>query len=99
MKQFAIPALAALALAACSETNNYEADDAAAVDATDTAAAPAMTDDAVNADLDAPTTADTTADGDRVSVSEDGVDADIADGNTRIRADVDGDPSLTVETD
>lgn len=97
MKQFAIPALAALALAACSETNNYEADDAAAVDATDTAAA--MTDDAVNADLDAPTTADTTADGDRVSVSEDGVDADIADGNTRIRADVDGDPSLTVETD
>lgn len=38
-------------------------------------------------------------DGDRVSISEDGVSAEINDGNTSVTADMDGDPSLEVEVD
>ncbi len=38
-------------------------------------------------------------DGDRVSISEDGVRATINDGDTRVTADVDGSPGIDVEVD
>ena len=37
-------------------------------------------------------------DGDSFTVSEGGIEADVGDADTRVEADVDGDPSLTVET-
>ncbi|MES2700938.1 MAG: hypothetical protein V4647_15110 [Pseudomonadota bacterium] len=37
--------------------------------------------------------------GDRVSISEDGVRATIGDGDTRVTADVDGSPSIDVQVD
>lgn len=37
--------------------------------------------------------------GDRVSISEDGVRATIGDGDTRVTADVDGNPSIDVQVD
>jgi hypothetical protein len=42
---------------------------------------------------------ETSATGDRVSISEDGVEATINDGDTSVSADVGDDPSLTVETE
>jgi len=60
----------------------------------DTSMAPAET--AAPADPAAPMAEDT---GDRVTIDADGVTADVGDAETRVRADVDGDPSLTVETD
>lgn len=42
---------------------------------------------------------ETDANGDSISISEDGVTADITDGDTSVSADVDGDPSLEVQVD
>lgn len=97
MKQIAmiLAAPIALSLAACSETTTVEGDEVVAEPAMDdTGMAPA--DGAASVDSAAPVTGDT---GDSVTISEDGVTADVGDSDTRVRADVDGDPSLTVETD
>jgi hypothetical protein len=42
---------------------------------------------------------ETSATGDRVSISEDGIEATVNDGDTSVSADVDDDPSITVETE
>ncbi|HEX9806852.1 MAG TPA: hypothetical protein VGA34_08155 [Alteraurantiacibacter sp.] len=42
---------------------------------------------------------ETSATGDRVSISEDGIEATVNDGDTSVSADVDDDPSMTVETE
>ena len=83
---------AALSLGACAE--NEAADETAADETTvtETVAVPAATETTVVREGE-------TVDGDRVSIGEDGVEADVNDGDTRVRADVDDDPSLTVETD
>jgi hypothetical protein len=94
MKQIAmiLAAPIALSLAACSETTTVEGDEVAAD--------PAMADTGM-APADATTTTEPmpTENGDSVTISEDGVTANVGDSDTRVRADVDGDPSLTVETD
>ena len=97
MKQIAIILAApiALSLAACSESTTVEGDEAAADAAMgDSGMAPAET--AAPADPAVRMADDT---GDRVTIDADGVTADVGDSETRVRADVDGDPSLTVETD
>lgn len=89
----AVPAL--LTLAACADNDAAGETDAAATMAdTTTAAVPA--DGTTTVTTDAGTT---TASGDRVTIDANGVNADITDGGTRVRADVDGNPSLTVETE
>ncbi|RIV75642.1 hypothetical protein [Pelagerythrobacter aerophilus] len=91
MKILAIPALAAaLALGACSEANAPEPTETETVVEETVVPVPETT--TVVTEDDA--TAD---DGDRVTVSEDGIEADVGDADTRVRADVDRDPSLTVE--
>ena len=98
MKSLALPVLAAaLALGAC---DSRDADDAVPADTTaidsDTTIVPAPT----ATETTVVTTDDTGQDaGDRVSIDENGVNADVGDNNTRVRADVDRDPSLTVEQD
>ena len=85
---------AALALAACSES--------ATVESNETGTDPAMTEmgDPAAAMPAEETMAPTDdASTDRVTIGEDGVAADVGDEDTRVRADVDGDPSLTVETE
>lgn len=86
----AMSATALIALSACAEADTTE----------DPAAAEGDTE--VNVNLPEAPVEDGTAmenDGDRISISEDGIDAEINDGDTRVRADVDGNPSLEVETD
>ncbi len=81
----------ALALAACSEsTTNVEEGETATMTDPGTAAVTGET------STTAPLPGET---GDRVTISPDGVTADVGDGSTRVRADVDNDPSLTVERD
>ena len=80
-------AVAALALAGCVDN---DADDDAAE--TETVAVPATSETTVVREVEED-------DGDRVTIGEDGVEADVDDDGTRVRADVDEDPSLTVETD
>ena len=93
MKILAVPAvLAAFALGACSEANAPEPTETETVVDETVVPAPAETvvveeDGVMNTD------------GDSVTLGEDGVEANIGDEDTRVRADVDGDPSLTVETD
>lgn len=92
MKIFAAPALlAALALGACSEA-----------DAPEPAETETVVDETVVTTPE-PTTVvieeGAMADGDSVTIGENGVEAQIGDDDTRMRADVDGDPTLTVETD
>lgn len=82
---------AALALAGCAD--NDAADAEAEPAATETVAVPATSETTVVREVEDGN------DGDRVTIGEDGVEADVRDGNTRVRADVDRDPSLTVETD
>ena len=92
MKFFAIPALgAALALAACSETNTYDAEEGETAET--------ATEAPVVSETTVVTEGDPAEPGDSITVSEDGVTADIGDGDTRVQADVDGDPSLTVENE
>ena len=79
----------ALSLAACSDEGVEEsavygsADDAASGSAS------------IAADADTGVT-DGTAPGDSISISEDGVKADVDNGDTRIQADVGNNPSMTV---
>ncbi|WP_340587283.1 hypothetical protein [Erythrobacter alti] len=93
MKKFiaALTATAALSLAACDGATD------------DTVDGEVMTAEEGTVAQDAPDTVIVderdTMDGDRVSISEDGVSADINDGDTSIRADVSDDPSLEVEVD
>lgn len=84
--------LAALALGACSEANAPEPTETETV--VEETVVPAPADTVIVEDDGAPNT-----DGDSVTIGEDGVEANVGDEDTRIRADVDGDPSLTVETD
>lgn len=91
MKALALPALAAgaLALGACSEAN-------APTPAEDETVAPAPEETTI---ITQEPVGDPDMTGDRMTVDENGLEADLGDENTRVRADVDGDPSLTVETD
>jgi hypothetical protein len=96
MKALALPALAAgaLALGACSEANApTPAEDETVVDET---VAPAPEETTI---ITQEPVGDPDMTGDRMTVDENGLEADLGDENTRVRADVDGDPSLTVETD
>ena len=86
-----ISASAMLALSACADE---AADDTVIVEDDDGAMAGEGT--TVVNEAPEPGTMDT-ADGDSVSISEDGVQADINDGNTSVNADISDDPSLTVE--
>lgn len=104
MKKFLIAAFAgaaSLGLAACEDTadENAMTDDTAVTDTADTMPPPppAVTDDPL-----AEPTEDIDGDGDidaddRVTVDESGIQADINNGDTSVTADVDEDPSLTVE--
>lgn len=96
MRKFAIPALAALALAACADSTPDEAD-ATATTESDTATmepAPTVTETTV---VTTPAGEATTSDtGDRVSVGPDGVAADIGDADTRVKVDTNN-RTLTVE--
>lgn len=83
---------AALSLGACADNDAAEEETAA----TEAVAVPAASETTVVREVDGD--ADRSA-GDRVSVDADGVRADVRDGDTRVRADVGEDPSLTVETD
>ncbi|WP_338447289.1 hypothetical protein V5F89_05770 [Pelagerythrobacter marensis] len=93
MKTLALPVLAAsvFALGACSEAN------APTPTETDTVADETV----LPAAEETPAVTEQPAEerGDTVSIDESGVEADIGDDKTRVRADVDGDPSLRVETD
>jgi hypothetical protein len=91
---FAILAACVLAvpLAACGSDPAPVAEGDTTVVVEDDGAAPAA--------ATAPTVATPEQDdGDRVSISEDGVRATIGDGDTRVTADVDGNPSLDVQVD
>lgn len=96
MKIVALPALvAALALGACSEANAPEPTETETVVEETVVPMPAPETTTVVTEGDA-TPAD---DGDSVTINEDGVDANVGDQDTRVRADIDRDPSLTVEND
>lgn len=97
MKISAVPAAlpvlaAALALGACSEANAPQPTETETVVEETVVPVPETT--TVVTEGDATTPAD---DGDSVTVNEDGIEANVGDEDTRVRADVDGDPSLTVE--
>ena len=86
MKKFPLlTGAAALALAACGDADDA-ADDTTIVE--NEAPAPAVTETAV---VGVPTEGD-----DSVTVGEDGVEVDVDDGDTRIKADIDEDPGVTV---
>jgi major membrane immunogen (membrane-anchored lipoprotein) len=97
MKKFvailAAPSL--LALGACGEADaptpeeTMEPMDGTTADGTMTD--PAMTDGTMDAEMDGDSTT--------VSASEDGMTADVQDGNTSVQADLDEDPSATVTTE
>ncbi|AKM08919.1 hypothetical protein [Croceicoccus naphthovorans] len=90
MKKIILPALAAvsaLGLAACGSETTPAAEDAAMAD--DTAAVDTTADTAMTAPVEE-------GDGDSLTVSEDGLDAQINDGDTSVTADIDEDPSMTV---
>lgn len=101
MKTFAIPVLAAaLALGACdSGADDTAADDTAVEGDTATMQSDTTVMPAPTATETTVVTDDVDANGDRISIDENGVNADVGDGDTRVRADVDRDPSLTVERD
>ena len=91
MKKIILPALvavSALGLAACDSTAEAPAGTETEVVTEEVGTDPEMTEPVVTAD-----------DGDSVTISEDGVTADINDGGTSVSADIDGNPSMTVETD
>lgn len=95
MKILAVPALvAALALGACSEANAPEPTETETVVEETVVPVPVAEETTVVTEEDA-----VTEDGDSVTLSEDGIEADVGDADTRVEADVDGDPSLTVETE
>ena len=96
MKKFVVPALAALALAACADStpDNTDAMATAEGDAAMMAPAPAATQTTVVTPVDGTTTTTDTAD--RVEIGPDGVTADVGDADTRVRADTNA-GTLTVE--
>lgn len=100
MKKIILPALAgiaALSLGACSasdDTPEAATTDAAVAAEADTSAA-ATTATTTDAAAGTTATVDTTTP-DSVTISEDGVNANINDGGTSVNANVDGDPSVTV---
>lgn len=81
----ALAAVSTLGLAACGD-DTVEEGDTTIVEGADTTA------------VDPVESMPAEETGDSVSISEDGMSADINSGDTSISADVDGDPSLTVET-
>ncbi|MGB3165465.1 MAG: hypothetical protein WBA68_01670 [Alteraurantiacibacter sp.] len=99
MKKFvtAFTATALVALSACAQ------DDADATDG-EVMTAEEGTTDATTVDTMDPTTTGTADmqdmdDGDRVAIDENGVTADINDGDASVNANVSDNPSLEVETD
>ena len=82
----ALSGTALLALAACEQSEPVDAEEEMM---TDTAMEP----------VDPVGTMPAEETGDSVTIGEAGVDARINDGNTSVTADVDGDPSMTVETE
>ncbi|WP_066559500.1 hypothetical protein [Croceicoccus bisphenolivorans] len=98
MKKIILPALAtvaALGLAACDGGEPAgTAEDTAAVDTA--ASAETGADTAMTEPVAGGAAADTS---DTVTISEDGVTADINGSDTSVSADIDGDPSMTVKTD
>ena len=94
MKKYAAAALSAAALislSACAETAE---DDAMMDDETAMEDGTTVIEEGDTVMVDE---ADPATDGDSVSISEDGVTADINDGNTSVNADISEDPSLTIE--
>ena len=89
----ALSAASLLALGACSQE---PATDEATVTPNDNVAVDLPEVPATDAPVEMNTPAQN---GDRVSISEDGVQATVNDGNTSINADVSDNPSLEVETD
>jgi len=88
---------AILALSACDKQPT--ADTATTAEATATTAgtdATVVTPTATETTVVTDTGTATTATGDQVSVSEKGVSANVKDGDTTVKADVDKDPTLTV---
>jgi hypothetical protein len=93
----ALPVAASLALAACSQSTTE--DDAADADGADTTAVvpgPTTTETAVvpggTSTVAVPVpgaTVTTNADGDRVTIDRDGVEVDVGDEDTRVKADID----------
>ncbi|WP_336987265.1 hypothetical protein [Altererythrobacter aquiaggeris] len=90
-----LTASAVLALAACSDSDPA---DTAAINDVDNAAAGMEATDVGPTDTTV-VPANGGEDSDRVTIDADGVTADIADGDKRIKADVSSDPSVTVEVD
>ena len=92
-KSILFAALPAFALAACGEpaTDEVAADDTTIVEPADTTT--------VEPAMPADTAAAGDADGTSITANEDGVSVDTTDGNTSISADIDENPSATVETD
>ena len=87
---FLFAGVAALALSACGDADDA-ADDTTVVETETVAPAPAVTETVVVE------TDGTDASGDdSVSVSADGLEVNVRDGDTSIRADIDEDPSVTI---
>ena len=82
----ALSGTALLALAACEQSEPVDAEEEI------------VTETAVDS-LDPVDSMPAEETGDSVTIGEDGVDAQINDGDTSITADVDEDPSMTVETE
>lgn len=84
MKKFAIPALAAFALAACAEANAPAADDTAATDGTDTTViTPTATETVVAEPVE------TTDEGSSVTIDGADVDATIGEDGVKAKINVD----------
>jgi len=91
MKKIILPALAAvsaLGLAACDGGEATTAETETVAAEAEVGTDPAMTQPVVEGGTS-----------DSISISEDGVTADINEGGTSVTADVDSDPTMTVETD
>lgn len=102
MKKIILPALAtvaALGLAACDSGEPVPTPiESAATDDNAAMEAGAGTDTTTVVTTPAPGATATTDTSDTVTVSEDGVTADINGSDTSVKANVDGDPSITVKT-
>ena len=86
---FVFAGVAAMALSACGDADDA-ADEAAVVETETTVPPPVVTETTTVVEDTEPTADDT------VSVSEEGLEVDVDDGDTSVEADVDEDPSMTV---
>ena len=96
MKKIVLSALsgaALLALSACGDAEEEVVTEDTALVEEDPATVDMNADDSMMAD----TTTDTMEADDTVSIDENGVEADINDGDTSVEADIDEDPSMTVQ--